>query len=396
MNFATKVLHGTSCFDPVTGASSVPIYQASTFHQADLDRPGAFDYARSGNPTRQALEDAIAGLEGGERGFAFASGMAAISSVFMLFSAGDHVIVAEDVYGGTFRFLTKVLSRMGITVTFVDATQTEEVRAAIKTTTKGIYLETPSNPTLKVTDLAAVCRIGKERDLLVIVDNTFLTPYYQRPLELGADIVIHSATKFIGGHSDVVAGLAVTRDVKLGEQLYFIQNGMGAILGVQDCWLVMRGLKTLKARLDVSTRTADKIAHWLNAHPAVSRVYYTGLADHPGHDIQEAQASGHGAVLSFDVGSRERAKALFDRVKLPIVAVSLGAVETILSYPATMSHASMPASEKEVRGITDGLIRLSAGLEDVDDLIQDLQQALDALPSHEVAVQHTKEAFSRA
>lgn len=395
MNFATKVLHGTSCFDPVTGASSVPIYQASTFHQADLDQPGTFDYARSGNPTRQALEDAIAGLEGGARGFAFASGMAAISSVFMLFSAGDHVVVAEDVYGGTFRFLTRVLSRMGISVTFVDASRTEEVRAAITSSTKGIYLETPSNPTLKVTDIAAVCRIAKEQGLLVIVDNTFMTPYYQRPLELGADVVIHSATKFIGGHSDVVAGLAVTRDAALGEQLYFIQNGMGAILGVQDCWLVMRGLKTLKARLDISTNTADQLARWLSTHPAVSRVYYTGLGEHPGHQIQKSQSSGHGAVLSFDVGSRERAKALFDRVKLPIVAVSLGAVETILSYPATMSHAAMPVEEREARGITDGLIRLSAGLEDVEDLREDLEQALDSLLEKE-PVEAAKEAFSRA
>ncbi|WP_103107717.1 trans-sulfuration enzyme family protein [Brevibacillus reuszeri] len=395
MNFATKVLHGTSCFDPITGASSVPIYQASTFHQADLDQPGTFDYARSGNPTRAALEEAIAGLEGGERGFAFASGMAAISSVFMLFSAGDHVVVAEDVYGGTFRFLTRVLSRMGISVTFVDASQTEAVRTAITPTTKGIYLETPSNPTLKVTDIAAVCRIAKQHDLLVIVDNTFMTPYYQRPLELGADVVIHSATKFIGGHSDVVAGLAVTRDAALGEQLYFIQNGMGAILGVQDCWLVMRGLKTLKARLDVSTNTAEQLANWLSAHPEITSVYYTGLTEHPGHQVQASQSSGHGAVLSFDVGSRERAKALFDRVKLPIVAVSLGAVETILSYPVTMSHAAMPAEERAARGITDGLIRLSAGLEDVNDLIEDLKQALENLPPLQ-KIEEEKEAFSRA
>lgn len=395
MNFATKVLHGSTCIDPFTGASSVPIYQASTFHQPDLDQPGTFDYARSGNPTRQALEESIANLEGGSRGFAFSSGMAAISSVFMLFSAGDHVVVAEDVYGGTFRFLTKVLSRMGISVTFVDATQTEQVRAAITPATRGVYLETPSNPTLKVTDIAAVSRIAKEHDLLVIVDNTFLTPYYQRPLELGADVVIHSATKFIGGHSDVVAGLAVTKNAALGEQLYFIQNGMGAILGVQDCWLVMRGLKTLKARLDVSTKTSASLAEWLSTHPQVSRVYYTGLADHPGHRIQEQQASGHGAVLSFDVGSRQRAKALFDRVKLPIVAVSLGAVETILSYPATMSHASMPVEERQARGITDGLIRLSAGLEDVEDLVADLKQALDALPSDAV-LNKEKEVFSRA
>ncbi|RNB54082.1 aminotransferase class I/II-fold pyridoxal phosphate-dependent enzyme [Brevibacillus gelatini] len=394
MNFATKVLHGSACIDPFTGASSVPIYQASTFHQFDLDQPGTYDYARSGNPTRHALEEAIAALEGGARGFAFSSGMAAISSVFMLFSAGDHIVVAEDVYGGTFRFLTRVLSRMGISFTFVDATQTEAVRAAITPATKGVYLETPSNPTLKVTDIAAVSAIAKEHGLLVIVDNTFLTPYYQRPLELGADVVIHSATKFIGGHSDVVAGLAVTRDAALGEQLYLIQNGMGAILGVQDCWLVMRGLKTLKARLDVSTKSAGILAEWLSTHPGVSRVYYTGLADHPGHLVQQRQASGHGAVLSFDVGSRERAKALFDRVKLPIVAVSLGAVETILSYPAMMSHAAMPAAEREARGITDGLIRLSAGLEDVDDLLADLKQALDALPPLS-AVQPQKEAFSR-
>lgn len=395
MNFATKLLHGSTCIDPFTGASSVPIYQASTFHQADIDQPGTFDYARSGNPTRQALEEAIASLEGGARGFAFSSGMAAISSVFMLFSAGDHVVVAEDVYGGTFRFLTKVLSRMGISVTFVDATDTEAVRAAITPATKGVYLESPSNPTLKVTDIAAVSRIAKEHNLLVIVDNTFLTPYYQRPLELGADVVIHSATKFIGGHSDVVAGLAVTREAALGEQLYFIQNGMGAILGVQDCWLVMRGLKTLKARLDVSTKTAASLADWLSSHPQVSRVYYTGLTDHPGHLIQTQQATGHGAVLSFDVGNRERAKALFDRVKLPIVAVSLGAVETILSYPATMSHAAMPAEERAARGITDGLIRLSAGLEDFDDLVADLKQALDHLPS-ETPVYKEKEVFSRA
>jgi cysteine-S-conjugate beta-lyase len=400
MNFATKLLHGTSCIDPVTGAASVPIYQASTFHQADLDRPGVYDYARSGNPTRHALEEAIAVLEGGERGFAFASGMAAISSVFMLFSAGDHVVVAEDVYGGTYRFLTKVLSRMGIAVSFVDTTSLEQVEAAIRPETKGIYLETPSNPTLKVTDIAAVCALAKQRGLLVIVDNTFMTPYYQRPLELGADVVIHSATKFIGGHSDVVAGLAVTREAALGEQLYMIQNGMGAILGVQDSWLVLRGLKSLKARLDVSTQTAEKLARWLSTHPAVSRVYYTGLPEHDGHDLQNRQASGHGAVLSFDVGSRERAKALFDRVRLPIVAVSLGAVETILSYPAMMSHAAMPPAERARRGITDGLIRLSAGLEDAGDLLEDLGQALDALGPVEQAADRDaaddKQAFSWA
>lgn len=391
MNFATKLLHGTPCFDATTGASSVPIYQASTYHQIDLDQPGTFDYARSGNPTRQALEEAIAVLEGGSRGFAFASGMAAISSVFMLFSAGNHLVVAEDVYGGTYRFLTKVLSRMGIDVTFVDTTKLDQVGEAIQPNTKAIYLETPSNPTLKVTDIAAVCQFARNRGLLTIVDNTFLTPYYQRPLELGADIVIHSATKFIGGHSDVVAGLVITKDEEIGKQLYFIQNSMGAILGVQDSWLVMRGLKTLKARLDLCTRGAGKLALWLNNHQAVQQVYYTGLSSHEGHQLQARQASGHGAVLSFDVGSREQAKLLFDRVKLPIVAVSLGAVETILSYPASMSHAAMPPDERAKRGITDGLIRMSVGLEDADDLIADLEQALaSVIPTEKKAFTYAR------
>ncbi|MGC5326300.1 aminotransferase class I/II-fold pyridoxal phosphate-dependent enzyme [Brevibacillus sp. SYSU BS000544] len=378
MKFATQLLHGTCGIDTVTGASSVPIYQASTFHQFDLDQPGTFDYARSGNPTRQALEETIAELEGGKRGFAFASGMAAISSVFLLFSAGDHLIVSEDVYGGTYRILTSVFSRLGVEATFVDTTDPERVRAAIQPKTKGIYLETPSNPTLKVTDIEAICRIAKEHGLTTIVDNTFLTPYYQRPLMLGADIVIHSATKFIAGHSDVVAGLVVTKDAELGAQLYTIQNGFGAILGVQDCWLVMRGLKTLKVRLDVSTASADRLATWLESHPYVECVYYTGLVDHPGHQLQARQASGHGAVLSFDLGCKERVKRFLDAVKLPLVAVSLGAVESILSYPAMMSHASMPAQERNKRGITDGLIRLSVGLEDVHDLAADLDQALVA------------------
>lgn len=376
MNFATKILHGTCGMDRVTGASSIPIYQASTFHQYDIDQPGIYDYARSGNPTRQALEETIAALEGGERGFAFSSGMAAISSVFLLFSSGDHLVVAEDVYGGTFRFLTTVLERMQIEVTFVDTTQLSLVEAAIRSNTRAVFLETPSNPTLKVTDLRGVITIAKRHGLVTIVDNTFMTPYYQRPLELGADIVLHSATKFIGGHSDVVAGLAVTKTKELGQKLYAIQNGFGAILGVQDSWLVMRGLKTLKARLDISTRNAAIVADHLAEHPLVKRVYYTGLSTHDGHEIQETQANGHGAVLSFDLGSRERVKALFDNVQYALVGVSLGGVESILSYPAQMSHAAMPKAEREKRGITDGLVRLSLGVEDVTDVLTDLERGL--------------------
>ncbi|MDN9008601.1 aminotransferase class I/II-fold pyridoxal phosphate-dependent enzyme [Brevibacillus laterosporus] len=378
MNFATKILHGACGMDRVTGASSIPIYQASTFHQKDIDQPGTYDYARSGNPTRQALEETIAALEGGERGFAFSSGMAAISSVFLLFSSGDHLIVAEDVYGGTFRFLTTVLERMQIEVTFVDTTQLSLVEAAIQSNTRAVFLETPSNPTLKVTDLRGVIAIAKQYGLLTIVDNTFLTPYYQRPLELGADIVLHSATKFIGGHSDVVAGLAVTKTKELGQKLYAIQNGFGAILGVQDSWLVMRGLKTLKARLDISTRNAAIVADHLAEHPLVKNVYYTGLPTHAGHKIQANQANGHGAVLSFDLGSRARVKVLFENVQYALVGVSLGGVESILSYPAQMSHAAMPKAEREKRGITDGLVRLSLGVEDVTDVLADLERGLKA------------------
>jgi len=386
MNFATKILHGACGMDRITGASSIPIYQDSTFHQQDIDKPGTYDYARSGNPTRQALEETIAALEGGERGFAFSSGMAAISSVFLLFSSGDHLVVAEDVYGGTFRFLTTVLERMQIEVTFVDTTQLSLVKAAIQPNTRAIFLETPSNPTLKVTDLRGVIAIAKRHGLLTIVDNTFLTPYYQRPLELGADIVLHSATKFIGGHSDVVAGLAVTKTKELGQKLYAIQNGFGAILGVQDSWLVMRGLKTLKARLDISTRNAAIVADHLAEHPLVKHVYYTGLPTHAGHKIQENQANGHGAVLSFDLGSRARVKALFENVQYALVGVSLGGVESILSYPAQMSHAAMPKVEREKRGITDGLVRLSLGVEDVTDVLADLERGLKAGESIEEQV----------
>ncbi|UWE02877.1 aminotransferase class I/II-fold pyridoxal phosphate-dependent enzyme [Laceyella sacchari] len=376
MRFDTKLLHNGNEICSVTGASSIPIYQASTFHQFSIDQPGEFDYARSGNPTRQALEATIAHLEGGCRGFAFASGMAAISTVFLLFSRGDHLVVSQDVYGGTYRVLTNVFERMGIETSFVDTTDLEQVMQAIKPNTRALYIETPSNPLLKVTDLRGVVNIAQAHGLLTIVDNTFLTPYYQRPLELGADIVIHSATKFIGGHSDVIAGLVAVKDRELAESLAQLQNAFGAVLGAHDAWLVMRGIKTLKARMELSTRSAEKVALWLQQHPDVERVYYTGLPSHEGHFVQDAQASGHGAVLSFDLGDGDKVRQFLQRVKLPIVAVSLGAVESILSYPALMSHASMPPEVRLKHGITDGLLRLSVGLESADDLIEDLAQAM--------------------
>lgn len=374
--FDTKLIHFGNEVDAATGASSVPIYQASTFHHHDIFNPPEYDYSRSGNPTRQALEDYIAVLEGGSRGLAFASGMAAISTTFMLFSAGDHLIVTEDVYGGTYRLLTNILSRMNIEATFVDMTDFAAVQAALKPNTKAVFMETPSNPTLKITDLALIAKWAQENDLLSIVDNTFMTPYYQRPIELGVDIVLHSATKFLGGHSDVLAGLAVARNESLGNRLKYLQNGLGTVLGAQDSWLLMRGMKTLGARMAHSEISARKLADWLSRRDDIDAVFYPGLPEHPGRDVQERQSAGYGAVVSFDVGSGERAKQVLSKVRLPLVAVSLGAVESILSYPAMMSHASMPQEVRHERGITDGLLRFSVGLEDIGDLIADLEHAL--------------------
>lgn len=378
LKFGTRLLHFGGEIDRATGASSVPVYQASTFHHEDIHHPPLHDYSRSGNPTRQALEDYIALLEGGNRGFAYASGMAAISSTFLMFSAGDHVIVTEDVYGGTYRLLTLILSRLQIESTFVDMTDLEQVKAAIKPNTKAVYMETPSNPTLKITDVSAVCEWAKSHGLLTILDNTFMTPYYQRPIEQGVDIVLHSATKFLGGHSDVLAGLAVARTAELGAQLKMLQNGLGTVLAPQESWLLMRGMKTLEARMAHSEKSAARLAEWLDGRSDIASVFYPGLASHPGREIHERQSSGYGAVVSFDVGSGERAKAVLNRVQLPLVAVSLGAVESILSYPAMMSHASMPAEVRAARGITDGLLRFSVGLENIEDLLADLEQALTA------------------
>lgn len=376
--FATKLLHFGAEIDEQTGASSVPIFQASTFHHHDIFEPPQYDYSRSGNPTRQALEDYITLLEGGARGFAFASGMAAISTTFLLLSQGEHVIVTEDVYGGTYRLLTSILDRLGIESTFVDMTDFEAVKAALKPNTKAVFMETPSNPTLKITDIAETAAWAKEHGLLTMLDNTFMTPYHQRPIELGVDIVLHSATKFLSGHSDVLAGLAVTADEALGKRLKQLQNGMGTVLSAQESWLLMRGMKTLQTRMEHSERSARRLAEWLSEHKEVTAVYYPGLPNHPGRAIHEKQSLGYGAVVSFDVGSGERAKAMLNKVQIPLVAVSLGAVESILSYPAMMSHAAMPKEVRHARGITDGLVRYSVGLEDIEDLIEDLDNALRA------------------
>ncbi|MDP4142941.1 MAG: aminotransferase class I/II-fold pyridoxal phosphate-dependent enzyme [Bacillota bacterium] len=376
MKFGTKLIHNGNDIDQNTGALSIPIYQTSTYHQADIDNMGKYDYSRSGNPTREALENTIAQLEGGCRGFAFSSGMAATSSVLATFSSGDHIIICEDVYGGTYRVTSRLFNRFNIEFTYIDAADVNNITKNIKSNTKAIFLETPSNPLLKITDLRSAIEIAKKHDLKVIVDNTFMSPYLQRPLELGADVVIHSATKFIGGHSDVVGGLVAVRDEQLAEEIYFVQNGFGAILGPQDCWLLLRGLKTLKVRVDQCQKTASKLAEWLNNRPEVSKVYYPLLSGHPGRQIHLSQADGGGAVLSFKTHDVESAKNFLKRLKNCAVAVSLGGVETIVSYPVKMSHASVPKEERERLGVTDTLIRVSVGLEEFEDMVEDFSQAL--------------------
>lgn len=376
MRMKTKLIHGGVDGDPLTGAVNVPIYQVSTYKQEGVGKHKGYEYSRTGNPTRYAVEKYIADIEGGVRGFAFASGMATLSSIVMLFDAGDHFIVGDDVYGGTYRVLSKVFNRFGVETTFVDTSDVEAVKAAIKPNTRAVMLESPSNPLLKVTDITAVAEITKENGLLLIVDNTFMTPYWQNPLALGADIVFHSATKYLGGHSDVVAGLAVVKDEKLGERLHFVQNSVGAVLGPQDSYILLRGMKTLGVRMEEHEANARRIAEWLTQRGDIKKVYYPGLKDHPGHDIAVKQARGFGGMMSFDVGSLERANQVLSRVKIFTLAESLGAVESLISVPAQMTHASIPAERRAELGITDGLIRISVGIEDVEDLIEDLEHAL--------------------
>lgn len=377
MKIGTRILHTGNEIDQVTGAVSVPIYHASTFRQKTADEFGIYEYSRGGNPTRNALEGIIANLEGGTRGFAFASGMSAIASVLMIFSPGDHLVVCEDVYGGTYRALTNLFSRFEIETTFVDFSDPDKVKGAIRSNTKALFAETPSNPLLKITDLRAIASIARDSGLISVVDNTFMTPYLQRPLELGFDVVIHSATKYLGGHSDILAGLAVVRDEELGNRIKFIQNCFGAVLGPQDSWLVMRGIKTLKARMELHQRGAQQIAEWLVKCPQVTEVFYPGLPGHPGKAIHDGQADGPGGVVSFRLETEKLTKKFLANVELAALAVSLGAVESIISYPVKMSHAGMHPDHRKRVGVTGDLVRLSVGLEEAEDLIADLGEALE-------------------
>lgn len=375
----TKVIKTTTRPDPETGAINPPIQLSSTFAQPDLDHFGKYDYTRSGNPTRDVLEESIAALEHGTRGFAFATGMAAISTAFLTLHQGDHVIVTSDVYGGTFRLVTELLPNYGIDYTFVDCGDEAAIEAAFQPNTKVVYIETPSNPTLKVTDIRKVVQIAHEHDALVFADNTFMTPIFQKPLDLGVDLVLHSGTKFLAGHSDILAGLIVTKSKKLGEAIYFLQNAMGATLGISDCWLLLRGIKTLSVRVKAEAASAQAISEWLEKQPIVQKVHYPGLEGFDGHDIQAGQASSGGAVLSFDIGTEDNVRKLVKELKIPVFSVSLGAVETILSYPPKMSHAELSAKERHACGISDGLLRLSVGVEDVEDLKADFKQAFEKI-----------------
>ncbi|MFP3124738.1 bifunctional cystathionine gamma-lyase/homocysteine desulfhydrase [Ectobacillus funiculus] len=376
MKAKTKLIHGIHIGDPLTGAVTVPIYQTSTYRQEGVGNHKGYEYSRTGNPTRAALEELMAVLEEGHAGFAFSSGMAAITAVMMLFSNGDHIILTDDVYGGTYRIMSKVLNRFGLEHTFVDTTKLEDIRVAIRPNTKAIYIETPTNPLLKVTDIAEAAKLAQEHDLLTIVDNTFMTSYFQSPISLGADIVLHSATKYLGGHSDVVAGVVVVNTEELAQRIHFIQNATGGVLGAQDSWLLMRGLKTLGIRMEEHERNARAIVEFLQSHPKVKNIYYPGLLTHPNYETAKRQATGFGAIVSFDVDSENTLEQLMRKLKYFTLAESLGAVESLISVPAKMTHASIPAQRREELGITDTLIRISIGIEDHEDLIEDLTQAL--------------------
>ncbi len=373
---ATLLAHAGAGEDPRTGSISTPIYQTSTFAHPGLGQSTGFDYSRTTNPTRQVLERAVARLDGGVAGFAFASGMAALSTVLCLFDQGDHLAVAEGCYGGTYRLLDQVFQRFGLTVSYVPVDDPSAYSAALKSRTRAILVESVSNPCLHVPDLPALARLAQQAGALLLVDNTFLTPYWLRPLEWGADIVLHSASKFLAGHNDTIAGLVTVRDAELAERLGYLQNAVGAIPGPQDAWLVLRGIKTLAVRLEQQQRNALQIAEWLRRHPRVIRVLYSGLSDDPGHQALARVASGFGAVIAFAVDTVDTARRLIEHLRLIAYAESFGGVESLITLPALQTHANLPAEERARLGVIDTLLRLSVGIEDAADLIADLESAL--------------------
>lgn len=378
MKIESRLAQIGSIKEPVTGAVSFPVYQSTAFRHPRLGESTGFDYARTKSPTRTVLEEAAAELESGDAGFACSSGMAALTTVFSLFSQGDHLLVSLDLYGGTYRLLERIMSRFGVTATYVDTNDLDALNTLYTPATKAILIETPTNPLMMITDVERVCAWAKAKNLLSIVDNTLLTPFFQRPLELGADIVVHSATKYLGGHNDVLAGIIVTKGKELSEQMAFLHNSLGAVLGPQDSWLLMRGMKTLALRMERHQANATAIANWLLAHEAVAEVYYPALPHHPGHDVQNRQSSGNTGIFSFRLKNAAYVEPILRHIKLIAFAESLGGVESLMTYPAVQTHADIPLSIRERIGVDDRLLRFSVGIEHQDDLIADLAQALEA------------------
>lgn len=378
MHFSTRAIHVGQEADPTTGATIVPIYQTSTYTQEGIENHKGYEYSRTGNPTRTALEKCIASLENGKYGLAFASGCAATTTVMSLLNAGDHIVASDDLYGGTYRLFQRVLTKLGLTFSFIDMANLDAVRGAIKDNTKMIWIETPTNPLLKLCDIKAVTDIAKEKNVYSCVDNTFMSPYFQQPLNLGADLVVHSTTKYVGGHSDVVGGAVITSNEDLYNQLKYNQNSIGAIPGPFDCWLTLRGIKTLALRMKEHNKNAMAIAKFLVNHPKIEKVNYPGLESHPQHELAKRQMTGFGGMISFEVkGGLDAGKIVAQNTKLFSLAESLGGVESLIGHPATMTHAAIPQEERLKVGLRDGLIRISVGIEDEEDLIKDLEQAFD-------------------
>jgi cystathionine gamma-synthase len=376
-NISTKVVHGCKCYDSHTGAVSFPIYQSATFRHPGLYQTTGYDYSRLQNPTREELENTIANLENGRYGFAFSSGMAAISTILSLFSPGDHIIVSDDLYGGTYRLFDEIYKKYGMEFSYVDTSNIGNIEKAVKENSKAFFVETPSNPMMKVADLKRISQLAKNKEMLLIVDNTFLTPYFQRPLEFGADIVIHSGTKYLGGHNDTLAGLIVVNDDVLSEKLKLVQKSEGAVLSPFDSWLILRGIKTLGVRLEKQQENAMEIAKWLCNNKSVTRVNYVGLPEHEGYSVSKSQASGFGAMISFYVKDKQIVERVLEKVQLVIFAESLGGVESLITYPVVQTHAAIPEEMRQRIGVTDTLLRLSVGIEAAEDIIADLEQALE-------------------
>jgi cystathionine gamma-lyase/cystathionine beta-lyase/cystathionine gamma-lyase/homocysteine desulfhydrase len=379
MGFSTDCIHAGQEPDPTTGAVTIPIYQTSTYVQPELGRHKGYEYARTQNPTRSAVEQNLATLERGKHGHCFASGMSAIDAVFRMLQSGDHVVAGENMYGGSFRLFHRVLEKFGLQFTYVDTSKVDDVRKAMRKETKLVFLETPTNPMMTITDIAACAEVAHKGGAMAVVDNTFCSPYIQRPIELGCDIVVHSTTKFLNGHSDSIGGVVVSSSDEVAEKIGFLQNAVGAILSPFDSWLVLRGVKTLAVRMRQHEANGMAMAGHVAKQAKVKKVYYPGLPDHPQHELAKKQMNGFGSMISFELGSYENAKKFLDRVKLCSLAESLGGVETLISHPISMTHASVPEETRKRLGITPGLVRISVGIEDIEDLIADVDQALRAV-----------------